>query len=100
MIYNLLQSIQLLGDGADSFRRNCVDGIEALVDNIDELMGRSLMLVTSLTPHIGYDNAGKIAKHAHATGMTLRDAAAELGLVSGADFDRWVRPEKMIGPKP
>ncbi len=99
MIYNLLQSIQLLGDGADSFRRNCVDGIEALTDNIDELMGRSLMLVTPLTAHIGYDNAGKIAKHAHARGTTLREAAEELGLVSGADFDRWVRPEKMTGPK-
>ncbi len=99
MIYNLLQSIQLLGDGADSFRRNCVEGIEALSDNIDELMGRSLMLVTALTPHIGYDAAGRIAKHAHARGMTLKDAAAELGLVGAEDFERWVRPERMIGPR-
>ena len=89
-----------MGDGAASFTGNCVAGIEPNLDEIAELMGRSLMLVTSLTPHIGYDNAGKIAKHAHARGLTLKEAASELGLVSAADFDKWVRPERMIGPKP
>ncbi len=100
MIYNLLQSIQLMGDAAASFTDNCVVGIEPNLDRIDELMGRSLMLVTSLAPHIGYDNAAKIAKHAHTKGLTLKEAAVGLGLVGEADFDAWVRPERMIGPKP
>jgi len=98
MIYNLLQSIQLLGDGAESFATNCVAGIEANAGRIDELMARSLMLVTSLAPHIGYDNAAKIAKRAHAEGLTLKEAAVGLGLVTEADFDKWVDPRKMIGP--
>ncbi len=100
MIYNLLQSVQLLGDAAASFTTNCVAGIEPNIERIEELMGRSLMLVTSLAPHIGYDNAAKIAKHAHTNGLTLKEAAVGLRLVSDAEFDAWVRPERMIGPKP
>jgi len=98
LIYNLLQSIQLVGDACNSFVENCVVGIEPNVDRIAELMAKSLMLVTSLAPHIGYDNAAKIAKHAHKTGGTLKEAAQELGLVKPADFDKWVKPETMIGP--
>jgi fumarate hydratase class II len=98
LIYNLLQSIQLIGDACNSFTENCVVGIEPNVERISELMAKSLMLVTSLAPHIGYDNAAKIAKHAHKTGGTLKEAAQQLGLVKPADFDKWVRPETMIGP--
>jgi fumarate hydratase class II len=98
MIYNLLQSVQLLGDAAESFADNCVVGIEANDARIAELMGRSLMLVTALAPHIGYDNAARIAKHAHTRGLTLKQAALGLGLVAEADFDRWVDPRQMLGP--
>jgi fumarate hydratase class II len=98
MIYALLQSIQLLADAAVSFTDNCVVGIEANEGQIGELMARSLMLVTALAPHIGYDNAAKIAKHAHQKGLTLKEAAAALGLVAEQDFDALVRPEEMIGP--
>jgi len=98
MIYNLLQSVQLLGDAAESFTDNCVVGIETNDARINELMERSLMLVTALAPHIGYDNAAKIAKHAHARGLTLKEAAVALGLVGAADFDRWVDPQRMLGP--
>ena len=98
MIYGLLQSIRLLADAAVSFNDNCVVGITPNLARIEELLNRSLMLVTALAPHIGYDNAAKIAKKAHAEGTTLREAAAALGLVSGKDFDQWVRPERMIGP--
>ncbi len=100
MAYGLVQSIRLIADGARSFTDNCVVGISANLANIKELTNRSLMLVTALAPHIGYDNAAKVAKHAHAKGMTLREAALELELLSGADFDAWVRPEKMVGPAP
>jgi len=99
MIYNLLQSIQLLGDAAVSFTDNCVAGIEANEQRISELMERSLMLVTALAPHIGYDNAAKIAKHAHRKGQTLKEAAVELKLVKEKDFDKFVRPERMTGPR-
>ncbi len=93
----LLQSIRLLGDGCASFARRCAAGIEPDEGVIADHLGRSLMLVTALAPHIGYDAAAKIAKHAHASGSTLREAALELGLVSAADFDRWVRAEAMLG---
>jgi fumarate hydratase class II len=86
----------LLTDGCDSFRENCVVGIQPNRERIDENLLGSLMLVTALNPHIGYDNAAKIAKHAHKTGRTLREAAIELGLVTGEQFDQWVRPEKMV----
>jgi fumarate hydratase class II len=99
IIYNLLQSIRLLADACTSFTDNCVAGIEADRDRIDELVHRSLMLVTALNPHIGYDNAAKIAKKAHAEGKTLKDVAVELGLLSAEEFDAWVRPERMVGPR-
>jgi fumarate hydratase class II len=95
----MLQSIRLLADAARSFADNCVVGIEPNRPRIKELMERSLMLVTALAPHIGYDKATQVAKAAHANGTTLREEAERLGFVSGADFDRWVRPEKMIGPQ-
>ena len=98
MIHNLLQSVGLLADAAGSFADNCVAGIAADRERIAELVGRSLMLVTALAPHVGYDNAAKIAKKAHEEGSTLREAALALGLVSEAQFDAWVRPEAMLGP--
>ena len=98
LIYNLLQSIGLLADAADSFRRHCVSGIGADRERINELVGNSLMLVTALTPHIGYDKAAEIAKRAHAEGATLREAALALGHVSGEQFDAWVQPRRMTGP--
>jgi fumarate hydratase, class II len=94
----MLQSIRLMADAARSFTDNCVAGIQADETRIGELMQRSLMLVTALAPTIGYDNAAKIAKAAHANGTTLREEAIRLGLVSDEDFDRLVRPEKMIRP--
>ena len=100
MAYSLLQSIRLLGDGARSFTDNCVVGITPNIDNIEELTNRSLMLVTALAPHIGYDNAAKLAKHAHANRITLREAATALNLVSEAEFDAWVQPGRMVGPAP
>ncbi|MDX5361345.1 MAG: class II fumarate hydratase [Alphaproteobacteria bacterium] len=98
MIYNLLQSIRLIGDAARAFTDNCVVGIEANRDNIRVLMERSLMLVTALAPKIGYDNATKVAKEAHKRGTTLKEEALRLGFVTEAEFDEVVRPEKMIGP--
>jgi fumarate hydratase class II len=95
----LLQSIRLLGDAARSFADNCVAGIKANEARIGELMSRSLMLVTALAPHIGYDNAAKIAKAAHHNGTTLREEAIASGLVSAEDFDRWVDPAGMLGPR-
>ena len=95
LIYNLLQSIGLLADAADSFRRHCVAGIGADRERIAALVEQSLMLVTALTPHIGYDKAAAIAKHAHATGGTLRAAALALGQVTAEQFDTWIRPERM-----
>ena len=100
MIYNLLQSARLIGDACESFRTNCVEGIEANETHIRTLMERSLMLVTALNPHIGYDNAAKVAKKAYAEGSTLKEAAVALGLLTEAEFDQWVRPENMLGPKP
>src|SRR5690606_6570808 len=97
MIYNVLQSIRLLGDALLSFTDNCVVGIEANRTRIDELMAQSLMLVTALNPHIGYDNAAKIAKKAHADNSSLKEAALALGLVTAEQFDDWVRPENMVG---
>ena len=96
--YNNLQSLRLLGDAARSFTDNCVAGIRPNEQRIGELMRASLMLVTALNPHIGYDNAAKVAKKAHAEGLTLREAAEQLGLVEGGQFDEWVRPEEMTHP--
>ncbi|MEN2428054.1 class II fumarate hydratase [Chromobacterium vaccinii] len=94
--HNFLQSARLLADGMDSLREHCVDGMEANRARIAELMERSLMLVTALNPHIGYDKAAAIAKHAHHHGTTLREAALALGHLSAEQFDAWVRPEDMV----
>ncbi|MGE4612280.1 MAG: class II fumarate hydratase [Paracoccaceae bacterium] len=99
MAYNVLQSMQLLGDSAVAFTDNCVVGIEANEDRISQLMWESLMLVTALAPEIGYDNATKVAKTAHKNRTTLREEAIKLGLVDGETFDRIVQPKDMIGPK-
>ncbi|BDI59825.1 class II fumarate hydratase [Qipengyuania nanhaisediminis] len=99
MIYNVLQSIRLLSDSAVSFTDNCVTGIEANTGRIDQLMNESLMLVTALNPHIGYDNAAKIAKKAHGDGTTLKEAGLELGLLTEEQFDAWIVPKDMIKPR-
>ncbi len=98
MAYNVLQSMQLLGDAATSFTDNLVQGLKANEARIERLMRESLMLVTALAPEIGYDNATKVAKTAHKNGTTLREEAVRLGFVDEATFDRIVRPEKMVGP--
>ena len=98
-IYNFLQSARLLSDAMDSFEANCVRGIRPNYAVIQAHLDASLMLVTALNPHIGYENAAKIAKHAHATGQTLKAAAVELGLLTAEEFDAWVRPEDMVHPK-
>ena len=97
IIYDLLQSIRLITDAANSFADNCVKGIEANLERIADLMENSLMLVTGLAPHIGYDNAAKVAKKAHDEATTLREAALALGLVTEEQFDAWVQPGEMIG---
>ena len=100
IIHNFLQSVRLLSDGMESFDLHCARGIEANPQRIAELLSRSLMLVTALVPHIGYDRAAEIAKRAHHDGSTLREAALTLGYVGAADFDRWVQPEDMVGSRP
>ena len=97
IIYNFLMSGRLLADGAHSFREHCVSGITPNLERIRENLENSLMLVTALNPHIGYDNAAKIAKTAHQTGKTLKQTAVDLGLVTAEQFDEWVKPEKMVG---
>jgi len=99
MIKNVLESARLIGDAAVSFTDNCVVGIEANLPAINKNLQNSLMLVTSLNPHIGYDNAAKIAKKAHHENTTLKEAALALGLLSEEDFDKIVDPRKMTGPK-
>ena len=96
IIHNVLQSIRLLGDAAHSFTDNCVSGIVANKARIKQLVGDSLMLVTALNPHVGYDNAAKIAKKAHHEGTSLKQAAVDLGLLTAEDFDRLIRPEEMV----
>jgi fumarate hydratase, class II len=96
MIYNLLQSARLLADGVESFRVNCVEGIDPNLIQIEKHLKNSLMLVTALNPHIGYDNAATIAKKAHQENKTLKEAAIESGLLSESEFDQWVDPAKMI----
>ena len=99
MAYNVLQSMQLLGDAASAFTDNLVVGLKANETRIEKLMHESLMLVTALAPEIGYDNATTVAKTAHKNGTTLREEAVKLGFVDQETFDRVVRPENMIGPK-
>ncbi|MGH8797282.1 MAG: lyase family protein, partial [Caldimonas sp.] len=97
IIHNLLQSARLLAGGARSFEEHCARGIEPDRERIAELVQRSLMLVTALNPHIGYDKAAQIAKRAHQSGSTLREAAVASGWLSAEQFDEWVRPEQMVG---
>ena len=97
--YNLLQSIRLLGDACDSFNRHCAAGIEPVPEKIDHFLHDSLMLATALNRHIGYENAAKIAKTAYRENKTLKQAAAELNLVSAEEFDAWVQPEEMVRPR-
>ncbi len=98
IIHNFMHSGTLLAKGIEGFTRHCVVGLQPNAARIDELMKNSLMLVTALNPHIGYDNAAKIAKKAHAEGTTLKEAALALGLVTAEDFDKWIKPEDMITP--
>jgi len=99
MAYNVLQSMQLIGDACSAFTDNCVNGIQANEDRIGKLMRESLMLVTALAPTIGYDNATTVAKTAHKNGTTLKEEAIKLGFVDEETFEKVVRPEDMIGPK-
>ncbi|EDO31211.1 predicted protein [Nematostella vectensis] len=99
IVRNVLQSTRLIGDACVAFTDNCVNGIIANRDRISALLHESLMLVTALNPHVGYDNAAKIAKKAHKEGTTLKEAAISLGLLTSEQFDEWVRPEDMLGPK-
>ncbi|MFC0270858.1 class II fumarate hydratase [Metabacillus herbersteinensis] len=99
IIYNFLQSVQLLSDAISSFNDNCAVGIQANLEVIKSYLSQSLMLVTALNPHIGYENAAKIAKLAHKENLTLKEAAAKLQLVTAEQFDELVKPEEMIGPK-
>ena len=98
IIFNILKSIKLLTDGGNNFRQFLVDGMDANVEQINRYVERSLMLVTALSPVIGYENASAIAHHAHAHDLTLKQAALELELVSEVDFDRIVDPRRMIHP--
>jgi fumarate hydratase class II len=98
LAYNLIQSVRLLADAAESFNDNCAYGIEPNREVIARHLAGSLMLVTALNRKIGYDNAAKIAKHAHKTGKTLKEAAVELKLLTPEEFDAEVRPERMVGP--
>jgi fumarate hydratase class II len=97
MIFNLLMSARLIGDACTSFNDNCAIGIEPNYQNIEKNLENSLMLVTALNPHIGYENAAKIAKKAHKEGSTLREVALALGLLTDEQFTEWVDPKKMIG---
>ena len=96
MIFDLLEEIRLLADAANSFTKYALKGLQANTARIAELVNKSLMLVTALSPAIGYDNAAKIAKHAHHSGQTLKEACVELGFLSADEFDRIVKPEKMV----
>ncbi|CAI2172574.1 17019_t:CDS:10 [Funneliformis geosporum] len=99
LIKNLLHSIRILGDASVSFTKNCVVGIKANEDKINTIMYQSLMLVTALNPHIGYDNAAAVAKKAHKENLTLKESAIKLGLLTSEQFDEYVKPEQMLGPK-
>merc|ERR1712004_491711 len=99
MVANVLRSIRLLGDGCVAFTDKCVDGITVNRDRVDKLLHESLMLVTALNPHIGYDKAAAIAKTAHKNGTTLKEEAIALGHLTEEQFNEWVKPEEMLGPK-
>ena len=99
IIYNVLQSIRLIADACEMFNEHCAVGIEPNEDAIKNYLTTSLMLVTALNPHIGYDNAAKVAKKAHTDNSTLKEAAVALGVLTEEEFDEKVRPENMVGPK-
>ena len=99
IIKNFLQSVRLLSDASVSFQDHCVAGIEPNRKRIQSIMSESLMLVTALNPHIGYDNAAKAAKKAHKEGTSLKASCLALGLTTSEQFDQWVRPEDMLGPE-
>ncbi|XP_049870194.1 fumarate hydratase, mitochondrial-like [Pectinophora gossypiella] len=99
IVANVLKSIRLIGDACLTFNKNCVVGIKANEEKINKIMQESLMLVTALNPHIGYDKAAKIAKTAHKEGGTLKGTAIKLGILTAEQFDQWVKPENMLGPK-
>jgi fumarate hydratase, class II len=99
MIRNFLHSAGILSDACRAFREFCVEGLRPNRERIAELVDRSLMLVTALTPRIGYDKAAEIAKKAHHEGRTLKEAAIELGYVTDAEYDDWVQPDRMVGPQ-
>ncbi len=99
IIHNVLRSVRLLADACESFREYCAQGIEPDRDRIRQHLEQSLMLVTALTPLIGYDRAAEIAKKAHREGLTLKQAAVALGYLTAEDFDRQVRPERMVSPQ-
>ncbi|XP_049870147.1 fumarate hydratase, mitochondrial-like isoform X2 [Pectinophora gossypiella] len=99
IVANVLRSIRLIGDSCQAFNKNCAVGITANEERIKKIMQESLMLVTALNPHIGYDKAAQIAKTAHKEGGTLKDTAIKLGILTAEQFDQWVRPENMLGPK-
>ena len=100
MIHNFLHSVDLLTDACRTFRTKCVEGLEPVRTNIQQHLENSLMLVTALNNHIGYDKAAKIAKNAHEQGMTLRESALALGYLTNNEFEEWVRPETMVGHLP
>ena len=99
ILHNTLQSIYLLADGMQTFNDNCAIGIEPIAENIDNYLNQSLMLVTALNPHIGYENAAKIAKKAHREGLTLKESAIQSGYVTEEQFEAWIKPEDMVEPK-
>ena len=98
IIHNVLRSMQLLSDGCRNMTQRCIIGLQADTKRIQQLMNQSLMLVTALNPHIGYDKAAQIAKKAYHDGTTLKDAAQALGLLTSDQFDAWVKPETMLAP--
>jgi fumarate hydratase class II len=98
IIRNVLHSTRILTDACRTFREFCVEGLRPNRERIAELVDRSLMVVTALTPHIGYDKAAEIAKKAHHEGLTLKQAAVELGFITETEYDEWVRPQHMVGP--
>ncbi|KAK8779450.1 hypothetical protein V5799_019217 [Amblyomma americanum] len=99
IVSNVLRSVRLLADSSVSFTDHCVAGIIPNKERIAKLLNESLMLVTALNPHIGYDKAAKIAKTAHKEGSTLKETAIKLGFLTAEEFDKWVQPKDMLGPK-
>ena len=99
MVRNVLHSVRLIGDSCVSFTKHCVRDIRANRERIDKLLNESLMLVTALNPHIGYDKAAQIAKKAHTEGLTLKESALKLGYLNEEEFHQWVQPKDMLGPK-